>query len=184
MARRKQVVRIVVDGVFGAGKSTFTESVGWLIPGGVEVQSKSKWRVGVQFPIDKKLDLQICEAPGAGGLTYYQEIILPRIESVLGVIMLCDARESQMVYRRQFQQILAEVVEVYELPVMIAANRMEEYDSLTLAEMRDWFHFPSYWTASQIPPIVPCEAIEPESVQYTLLDFLEYYKEIHAEAMR
>jgi small GTP-binding protein len=172
--RRKHggtAVKIVVTGPFSAGKTTLIRTISEITVLSTEKDitdhtksRKAETTVAMDFgriTIDRDLVLYLFGTPGQDRFDFMWEILG---EGMLGYILLLDAsREDSL---EEAVGILAAFRKMAKVPFVVALNRSEGIDPGDEERVR---------TALELGddvPVVPCDALDRESVKSVLLALL------------
>jgi len=172
--RRKHggtAVKIVVTGPFSAGKTTLIRTISEITVLSTEKDvtdhtrsRKAETTVAMDFgriTIDRDLVLYLFGTPGQDRFDFMWEILG---EGMLGYILLLDAtREDSL---QEAVGILAAFRKMAKVPFVVALNRSEGIDPGDEERVR---------TALELGndvPVVPCDALDRESVKSVLLALL------------
>ncbi len=172
--RRKHggtAVKIVVTGPFSAGKTTLIRTISEITVLSTEKDitdhtksRKAETTVAMDFgriTIDRDLVLYLFGTPGQDRFDFMWEILG---EGMLGYILLLDAsREDSL---EEAVGILAAFRKMAKVPFVVALNRSEGIDPGDEDRVR------SALELGDDVPVVPCDALDRESVKSVLLALL------------
>ena len=172
--RRKHggtAVKIVVTGPFSAGKTTLIRTISEITVLSTEKDitdhtksRKAETTVAMDFgriTIDRDLVLYLFGTPGQDRFDFMWEILG---EGMLGYILLLDAsREDSL---EEAVGILAAFRKMAKVPFVVALNRSEGIDPGDEDRVR------SALELAEDVPVVPCDALDRESVKSVLLALL------------
>ena len=171
--RDKQVrsVKVVVTGPFGAGKTSLISTISEIDVLSTEqgvsdgaVGTKSSTTVAMDFgrlTIDAELALYLFGTPGQKRFDFMWEILA---EGMLGFVVLVDA--SRPAAAAEAAEILQFFRETATVPYVVAVNKWEGDAAAAVAKTRSELDL-----ASEIR-VVPCSALDRESVKNVLVELL------------
>lgn len=162
-------MKVVVTGPYNAGKTTFIRSVSEITVLSTERKvsdssaSGEETTVAMDFgriTIDDEVVLYLFGTPGQERFSFMWETLS---EGMLGFIILLDATSMDSV--QEAQKILEFFKGLSDVPYVVAANRSDG-DEGGLADIRDRLG------AGDQVHILPCSALEKDSVKSVLLGLL------------
>ena len=188
MATRKlrrqggQAVKIVVTGPFAAGKTTLIRTISEITVLSTERgitddtrARKAETTVAMDFgriSIDRDLVLYLFGTPGQERFDFMWEILG---EGMLGYVLLIDASRPETL--EEAASILDAFRRMARVPFVVALNRTEDDAELDERQVRQFLRL------SPATPVVPCSALDKDSVKSVLLALLySVLDEIEAEA--
>ena len=188
MATRKlrrqggQAVKIVVTGPFAAGKTTLIRTISEITVLSTERgitddtrARKAETTVAMDFgriSIDRDLVLYLFGTPGQERFDFMWEI---HGEGMLGYVLLIDASRPETL--EEAASILDAFRRMARVPFVVALNRTEDDAELDERQVRQFLRL------SPATPVVPCSALDKDSVKSVLLALLySVLDEIEAEA--
>ena len=166
-----QTVKMVVTGPFSAGKTEFIQSISEIdvvqterkITSAAE-QIKETTTVAMDFgriTIDKDLVLYLFGTPGQRRFDFMWEILS---EGMLGFVVLVDSARPETF--QEAKRILNTFRAYAPTPYVVAANKQDHPDAWEPEDLR---------IALRVDPkikLLPCVALEKESVKNVLLELL------------
>ena len=166
-----QTVKMVVTGPFSAGKTEFIQSISEIdvvqterkITSAAE-QIKESTTVAMDFgriTIDKDLVLYLFGTPGQRRFDFMWEILS---EGMLGFVVLVDSARPETF--QEAKRILNTFRAYAPTPYVVAANKQDHPDAWEPEDLR---------IALRVDPkikLLPCVALEKESVKNVLLELL------------
>lgn len=167
-----QAVKMVVTGPFSAGKTEFISSVSEIdvvsterkITSTAESTVKSATTVAMDFgriTVDDELVLYLFGTPGQRRFDFMWEILS---EGMLGFIVLVDSTKPETF--REAKRILETFESYASTPYVVAANKQDHEDAWDPDDMRIILKMnPSV-------KVLPCVALDKESVKNVLLELL------------
>jgi len=176
-----QTVKMVVTGPFSAGKTQFIRSISEIDVVSTErrISSESEkikdsTTVAMDFgriTVDEDLILYLFGTPGQKRFDFMWEILS---EGMLGFVVLIDSARPETF--REARRIL-EVFRGYApTPYVVAANKQDSPDAWDTEDLRIALKI------SQDIKVLPCVAIDKESVKNVLLELLySILEEMNAE---
>ncbi|NPA31823.1 MAG: ATP/GTP-binding protein [Chloroflexi bacterium] len=167
-----QAVKIVVTGPFSAGKTQFIKTVSEIdvvaterkITAEEERTIKESTTVAMDFgrlTIDDDLVLYLFGTPGQKRFDFMWEILS---EGMLGFIVLVDSTRPETF--REARSILETFKAYAPTPFVVAANKQDLPDAWDVEDLRIALRLP------KDVKIVPCVAVDQESVKQVLLELL------------
>jgi small GTP-binding protein len=167
-----QAVKMVVTGPFSAGKTEFISSVSEIdvvsterkITSASESAVKGATTVAMDFgriTVDDDLVLYLFGTPGQRRFDFMWEILS---EGMLGFIVLVDSTKPETF--REAKRILETFEGYASTPYVVAANKQDHEDAWDPNDMR---------IILQMNPsvkVLPCVALDKESVKNVLLELL------------
>lgn len=164
-------VKIVVTGPFSAGKTTLIRTISEITVLSTEKDitdetrsRKNETTVAMDFgriTIDRDLVLYLFGTPGQERFDFMWEILG---EGMLGYVVLVDAtREDSL---EEAVSILAAFRRMARVPFVVALNRAGGLDETEEERVRAVLELPAD------VPVVPCDAVDRESVKSVLLALL------------
>lgn len=173
-ARKKHggtAVKIVVTGPFAAGKTTLIRTISEITVLSTEkdVSDSTRSRKGEttvamdfgRITIDRDLVLYLFGTPGQDRFDFMWEILG---EGMLGYVVLLDASRPDPV--ADAEPILTAFRRMANVPFVVALNRSDGLDPAGEAELRERLDL------GPDVPVVPCDALDRESVKSVLLALL------------
>jgi small GTP-binding protein len=164
-------VKIVVTGPFAAGKTTLIRTISEITVLSTEKDitdstrsRKADTTVAMDFgriTIDRDLVLYLFGTPGQDRFDFMWEILG---EGMLGYVVLLDASRPESV--DETVGILAAFRKMARVPYVVALNRADAIDEAEEARIR------SALDLEADVPVVPCDAMDRESVKAVLLALL------------
>lgn len=167
-----QAVKMVVTGPFSAGKTEFISSVSEIdvvsterkITSTAESSVKTATTVAMDFgriTVDDELVLYLFGTPGQRRFDFMWEILS---EGMLGFIVLVDSTKPETF--REAKRILETFESYASTPYVVAANKQDHEDAWDPDDMRIILKMnPSV-------KVLPCVALDKESVKNVLLELL------------
>jgi small GTP-binding protein len=166
-----QTVKMVVTGPFNAGKTQFIRSISEIDVVSTErrissesERVKDETTVAMDFgriTVDQDLILYLFGTPGQKRFDFMWEILS---EGMLGFVVMIDSARPETF--REARRIL-EVFRGYApTPYVVAANKQDSVDAWTPGDLR---------IALRVPDdikVLPCVAMDKESVKMVLLELL------------
>lgn len=173
-ARRRShgsAVKIVVTGPFGAGKTTLIRTISEITvlstERGVSDETrrrKAETTVAMDFgriTIDSDLVLYLFGTPGQDRFDFMWEILGG---GMLGFVLLLDASRPEST--AEAAHILSAFQRMSAVPYVVAVNRADGLDPHDEARLRAELALAAH------VPVVPCDALDKESVKSVLLALL------------
>jgi hypothetical protein len=164
-------VKIVVTGPFAAGKTTLIRTISEITVLSTEKNitdstrsRKADTTVAMDFgriTIDRDLVLYLFGTPGQDRFDFMWEILG---EGMLGYVVLVDASRPDSL--EETVSILAAFRKMARVPYVVALNRADGIDEAEEARVREALDLDSD------VPVVPCDAMDRESVKAVLLALL------------
>ena len=164
-------VKIVVTGPFAAGKTTLIRTISEITVLSTEKDisdgtrsRKSETTVAMDFgriTIDRDLVLYLFGTPGQDRFEFMWEILG---EGMLGYVLLVDATRPESI--EEAVSILAAFRKMAKVPFVVAMNRTEGVGPDDEARLREALDL------DETVPVVPCDALDRESVKGVLLALL------------
>jgi small GTP-binding protein len=174
MARKKHhgtAVKIVVTGPFAAGKTTLIRTISEITVLSTEKDitdetrsRKNETTVAMDFgriTIDRDLVLYLFGTPGQERFDFMWEILG---EGMIGYICLVDATRPDSV--EEARSILGAFRRMANVPYVVALNRSDGMDPADEARLRETLELDADI------PVIPCDALDRESVKSVLLALL------------
>ncbi|MCI0395838.1 MAG: ATP/GTP-binding protein [Chloroflexi bacterium] len=167
-----QAVKMVVTGPFSAGKTEFISSVSEIdvvsterrISSVSEAAVKGQTTVAMDFgriTVDDDLVLYLFGTPGQRRFDFMWEILS---EGMLGFIVLVDSTKPETF--REAKRILETFESYASTPYVVAANKQDHEDAWEPDDLRIILRLnPSV-------KVLPCVALDKESVKNVLLELL------------
>jgi small GTP-binding protein len=166
-----QTVKMVVTGPFNAGKTEFIQSISEIdvvsterrITDGTR-QVKDETTVAMDFgriTVDQDLVLYLFGTPGQKRFDFMWEILS---EGMLGFVVLVDSVRPETF--REARRILEIFSSYAHTPYIVAANKQDLEDAWSPEDLRI-----ALKVQSQVK-LLPCVAIDRESVKNVLLELL------------
>jgi len=167
-----QAVKMVVTGPFAAGKTQFISSVSEIdvvaterkVTGASEAATKNATTVAMDFgriTVDSDLVLYLFGTPGQRRFDFMWEILS---EGMLGFVIMVDSTRPETF--REAKKILATFQNLAPTPFVIAANKQDQQDAWEPNDLKIILHL-----NSKIK-VLPCVAMDKESVKNVLLELL------------
>ncbi len=167
-----QAVKMVVTGPFSAGKTEFISSVSEIdvvsterkITSTSESAVKGATTVAMDFgriTVDDELVLYLFGTPGQRRFDFMWEILS---EGMLGFIVLVDSTKPETF--REAKRILETFESYASTPYVVAANKQDHEDAWDPDDMRIILQM------SPTVKVLPCVALDKESVKNVLLELL------------
>lgn len=167
-----QAVKMVVTGPFSAGKTEFISSVSEIdvvsterkITSAAETAVKGSTTVAMDFgriTVDDELVLYLFGTPGQRRFDFMWEILS---EGMLGFIVLVDSTKPETF--REAKRILETFESYASTPYVVAANKQDHEDAWDPSDMRIILQL------SSMVKVLPCVALDKESVKNVLLELL------------
>ncbi|MBN1936974.1 MAG: ATP/GTP-binding protein [Anaerolineae bacterium] len=179
-----QTVKMVVTGPFSAGKTQFIRTISEIdvvsterrISSDSEKTSKDETTVAMDFgriTVDDELILYLFGTPGQKRFDFMWEILS---EGMLGFVVVIDSARPETF--REARRIL-EVFRGYApTPYVVAANKQDSPDAWAPDDLRIALKI------SQDIKVLPCVAVDKESVKNVLLELLySILEEMDAEGI-
>lgn len=170
-AGKPRSVKIVVTGPFGAGKTSLISTISEIDVLSTEqgvsdgaAGSKSSTTVAMDFgrlTIDADLALYLFGTPGQKRFDFMWEILA---EGMLGFVVLVDASRPDAA--AEAAEILRFFRDTASVPFVVAVNKWEGDPTTAVARIR------SELALSSDIRVVPCSALDRESVKDVLLELL------------
>jgi small GTP-binding protein len=164
-------VKIVVTGPFSAGKTTLIRTISEITVLSTEkditdetASRKSETTVAMDFgriTIDRDLVLYLFGTPGQERFDFMWEILG---EGMLGYVVLVDATRADSI--EEAVGILSAFRKMARVPFVVALNRAEGLDEAEEERVR------AVLELTPDVPVVPCDAVDRESVKSVLLALL------------
>jgi uncharacterized protein len=164
-------VKIVVTGPFAAGKTTLIRTISEITVLSTEKDitdstrsRKADTTVAMDFgriTIDRDLVLYLFGTPGQDRFDFMWEILG---EGMLGYVVLVDASRPDSL--EETVSILAAFRKMARVPYVVALNRADAVDEAEEARIR------AALDLDPDVPVVPCDAMDRESVKAVLLALL------------
>jgi small GTP-binding protein len=164
-------VKIVVTGPFSAGKTTLIRTISEITVLSTEKDitdetrsRKSETTVAMDFgriTIDRDLVLYLFGTPGQERFDFMWEILG---EGMLGYVVLVDATREDSI--EEAVGILSAFRKMAHVPFVVALNRADGIDEAEEERVRAVLELPAD------VPVVPCDAVDRESVKSVLLALL------------
>lgn len=172
-----QVWRIIIDGAFGAREEDFFKTASLILPNGSRVHKK-RWYCGHRFDLDDGLSLQLCFNGGNLRSDYFNEVVIPKMETYLGTIVIVDS-DKQWYMWHHLKNTASVIEETCRLmsrkwPILVASNNDSLPTSMEINELKGYLQ--SLMELVKIPielEVVACNTNDPESCKYVLLAFLQ-----------
>ncbi|MBU7013190.1 MAG: ATP/GTP-binding protein [Theionarchaea archaeon] len=165
-------LKILITGTYNAGKTQFIQSISEIEPVKTEKRivshsgnekEKTETTVAMDFgriTIDDEIALHLFGTPGQDRFDFMWEILS---EGILGYVVLVDSSDSESL--EQTRRIL-KFFECVNAPFVVAANKQDVEGAADLDTIRDKLSLP------EDVPLIPCVALERESVKQVLLSLL------------
>lgn len=166
-----QTVKIVVTGPFSAGKTQFIQAISEIDVVSTErkisrpeERVKDQTTVAMDFgrvTVDDELVLYMFGTPGQRRFDFMWEILA---EGMLGFVVLLDSERPETFH--EARSILETFRSYAPVPYIVAANKQDLGDAWSPEDLR---------IAFRIPPevkVVPCVALDRESVRQVVLELL------------
>jgi len=175
-----QAVKIVITGPFNAGKTQFIRTISEIDVVSTERRLtspaepvKDETTVAMDFgriTVDDELVLYLFGTPGQRRFDFMWEILS---EGMLGFIVLVDSVRPETF--REARSILDVFRNYAQTPYVVAANKQDMPDAWEPEDLRLALKIPSE------VPVLPCVAIDKESVKRILLSLLYRILELAGE---
>ena len=166
-----QTVKMVVTGPFNAGKTEFIQTVSEIDVVSTErritsqsERVKESTTVAMDFgriTVDESLVLYLFGTPGQKRFDFMWEILS---EGMLGFIVMVDSSRPETF--REARSILETFRAYAPTPYVVAANKQDQEDSWDIDDMRIALRL------HKDIKLLPCVAVEKESVKNILLELL------------
>lgn len=166
-----QTLKMVVTGPFSAGKTQFIQSISEIDVVATEARIsseaervKDQTTVAMDFgriTIDRDLVLYLFGTPGQRRFDFMWEILS---EGMLGFIVIVDSTRPETF--REARSILDTFRSYAATPYVVAANKQDGVDAWAPEDLRIALRI-----ASEVK-VLPCVAVEKESVKVVLLELL------------
>ena len=167
-----QSVKMVVTGPFSAGKTEFINSVSEIdvvsterkISQASEAATKEATTVAMDFgriTVDEDLVLFLFGTPGQRRFDFMWEILS---EGMLGFVVIVDSTKPETF--KEAKKILSAFNGYSKSPFVIAANKQDLEDAWEPGDIRIILRLDSD------VKVLPCTALDRESVKYVLLELL------------
>ncbi len=167
-----QTVKMVVTGPFSAGKTEFINSVSEIdvvsterkISQASEAAIKEATTVAMDFgriTVDEELVLFLFGTPGQRRFDFMWEILS---EGMLGYIVIVDSTKPETF--KEAKRILNAFNSFSKTPFVIAANKQDLDDAWEPGDIRIILHL------ENDAKVLPCTALDKESVKNILLELL------------
>jgi len=166
-----QTVKMVVTGPFNAGKTEFIRSVSEIDVVSTErkissdaERVKETTTVAMDFgriTVDEDLVLYLFGTPGQKRFDFMWEILS---EGMLGFVVMIDSTRPETF--REARSILETFRAYAPTPYVVSANKQDKMDAWSVEDMR---------IALRLSPhvkLLPCTAVDKESVKAVLLELL------------
>lgn len=163
-------LKVLVTGAFNAGKTEFIRSISEIDPVTTEEKistfygnRKLETTVAMDFgriTVDENLILYLFGTPGQERFDFMWELLS---EGILGYIVMVDSLDAENL--DQTRKLL-EFFEPVDVPFVVAANKQDMKGALDVFDIRKKLHL------SDGIQILPCVALEKESVKEVLLSLL------------
>ncbi len=175
-----QTLKIVVTGPFSSGKTEFIQSVSEIDVVSTErkisrsaERIKSQTTVAMDFgriTIDEDLILYLFGTPGQRRFDFMWEILS---EGMLGFIVLVDSTRPETF--REARRILDTFRSYSPVPYIVAANKQDMEDAWPPEDLKIVLQ------VEREVKVVPCVAVNKESVKQVLLELLYFVLDIMDE---
>ncbi len=153
------VVNVAVLGLFGAGKTTFVNTISQRVA--KKGHGPAQWYYG-QVDVDDTLTLQFCEPPSAERFDYVWLRDLIEGLDADGYIILLDSTKPELF--GEFISVLYTVRANYaNVPMIVAANKQNHYRAWSTNDLRVMLRI------SNDVPMMPCIATDFEVVKNVVL---------------
>jgi small GTP-binding protein len=166
-----QTVKIVVTGPFSAGKTQFIQTISEIDVvaterkiSHAEERIKDQTTVAMDFgriTVDENHVLYMFGTPGQRRFDFMWEILAT---GMLGFVVLLDSVRPETF--REARSILDTFRSYSAVPYVVAANKQDLEDAWSADDLRIALRIP------QDVKVVPCVAIDRESVQHVVLELL------------
>jgi len=166
-----QTLKIVVTGPFSSGKTEFIQTISEIDVVSTErkisrsaERIKSQTTVAMDFgriTIDEELILYLFGTPGQRRFDFMWEILS---EGMLGFIVLVDSTRPETF--REARRILDTFRSYSPVPYIVAANKQDMEDAWPADDLKIVLQ-----VESEVK-VVPCVAVDKESVKQVLLELL------------
>lgn len=176
MARRSRgnarTVKVVVTGPFGAGKTTFIQTISEITVLSTERQVSDHTRqvkghttVAMDFgriTVAKDLAIYLFGTPGQERFDFMWEILA---EGMLGFVLMVDGQRDDSV--EEAAKILDFFTNIAKVPFVLAVNKLESGADASIADVRERMSIPDHVR------VVACDARDRGDVKDTLIALLE-----------
>ncbi len=166
-----QTVKMVVTGPFAAGKTQFVQTISEIDVVATErklstdsERIKNETTVAMDFgriTVDEDLVLYLFGTPGQRRFDFMWQILS---EGMLGFVVVLDSTRPETF--REARHILDTFREYAPVPYVVAVNKQDEKDAWSPEDLRIALKI-----ASDVK-VVPCVAIDRDSVKRVLLELL------------
>lgn len=166
-----QSVKVVITGPFNAGKTTFIKTISEIAVLSTErqvsdtsVEAGDETTVAMDFgriTVSEDVVLYLFGTPGQERFSFMWETLS---EGMLGFVVLVDAENAATF--EDAKEILRFFQTLSDVPYVVAANRADGDDEEVMSHIRSDLALPD-----QIR-LVPCDALDRESVKSVLLTLL------------
>lgn len=153
------ILNIAVIGLFGAGKTTFINSISQRTAQRGEGQSQ--WHYG-QVDVDDSLTLQFMEPPSSEHFDFIKLRELVESLDVNGYIVMVDSTKPETF--GEFISVLYTIRSQHQnLPIVVAANKQNHYRAWSTNDLKVMLRI------NDDVPIMPCIATDFEVVRNVVL---------------
>jgi small GTP-binding protein len=167
-----QAVKMVVTGPFAAGKTQFISSVSEIdvveteqkLSQALELATKDNTTVAMDFgriTVDEDLVLYLFGTPGQRRFDFMWEILS---EGKLGFVVMVDITQPETF--REAKRIAGTFENFAKTPYVIAANKQDQEDAWEPTDLKIILRLNSN------VKVLPCVALDKESVKNVLLELL------------
>jgi len=154
--------KILVDGAYGAGKTTFIRSVNEIQPVHTGISTTVVMDFG-RITLNRDEVIYLFGLPGGRRLDFVWEVLQ---ENFLGIIFLVDATEPAQF--REAQRYLTMHYTQTNYPILVAINRTSHPDAWSVYDMRYVLN------AADDIPVMGCEAVDPVSARSVIVSLLDH----------
>lgn len=177
-----QTVKIVVTGAYAAGKTHFIRSISdidpvtteYAVTGAEERALKQETTVALDFgriAVSDEIVLYIFGTPGQERFDFMWEVLS---EGCMGYVVLVDS--CRPAHLLETQRLMARFATITGAPFVVAANKQDDPAALPLSYIRKRLELPLD------VPVLPCIAIDRESVKSVLLGLLAHIERSLADS--
>ncbi|MFZ4815407.1 MAG: ADP-ribosylation factor-like protein [Phototrophicaceae bacterium] len=154
-----QIVNIAVLGLYGAGKSTFINTISQRVA--QQGEGTALWRYG-QVDVDDSLTLQFLEPPSGERFDFIWLRDLIENLDVSGYVVLVDSTKPETF--GEFISVLYTIrAQHTDLPILVAANKQNHFRAWSTNDLKVMLRI------TDDVPIMPCIASDFEVVKNVVL---------------